>query len=103
MNILDRKKEELYALGDRLFRNPELGYKEYETKKILTEYFEKNGLKVEELGYRTAFRISVGSGRPHIGLIAELDAIPTLGHPFENKKDHGVYKLKNKCGVYIYI
>ena len=104
MNILDRKKEELYALGDRLFRNPELGYKEYETKKILTEYFEKNGLKVEELGYRTAFRVSVGSGKPHIGLIAELDAIPTLGHPFENKKDHAAHSCghSTQCAIMAY-
>lgn len=103
-NLLDKKKEELFALGDELFRNPELGYKEFETKKILTEYFEKNGLKVEELGYRTAFRVSVGNGRPYIGLVAELDAIPTLGHPFENKKDHAAHSCghSTQCAIMAY-
>ena len=95
MHKLDRKKEELYGLGDELFLHPELGYKEFTNKKILTEYFEKNRLKVEELGFRTAFKVSIGSGHPHIGLIAELDAIPTLGHPFANKNDNNA---AHSCG-----
>ena len=81
----------LYELGDELFRHPELGYKEYTNKKILTKYFEDNGLKVTDLGLHTAFKVSIGSGAPHIGLIAELDAIPTLGHPFANKIDNAAH------------
>ena len=95
MHKLDRRKQELFGLGDELFVHPELGYKEFTNKRILTEYFEKNGLKVEELGFRTAFRVSIGSGYPHIGLIAELDAIPTLGHPFANKDDNNA---AHSCG-----
>ncbi|MBQ6559422.1 MAG: amidohydrolase [Erysipelotrichaceae bacterium] len=87
--------EELYALGDELFRHPELGYKEFTNKRILTEYFEKHDLKVTDLGLRTAFKVSVGSGSPRIGLIAELDAIPTLGHPFANKNDSNA---AHSCG-----
>ncbi len=103
-NLLDEHREELFALGDRLFRNPELGYKEFKTKQILTEYFENHGLKVEDLGYRTAFRVSVGSGAPHIGLIAELDAIPTLGHPFANKDDHAAHSCghSTQCAIMAY-
>ncbi len=87
--------EELYALGDELFRHPELGYKEFTNKKILTEYFKKHGLTVTDLGFRTAFKVSIGSGSPKIGLIAELDAIPTLGHPFANKADSNA---AHSCG-----
>ena len=87
-NTLDKDIASLYELGDELFRHPQLGYKEFENKKILTDYFRKNGLEVEDLGFRTAFKVSIGSGEPHIGLVAELDAIPTLGHPFANKDDN---------------
>ena len=92
--LLDQRKEEIYALGDRLFRTPELGYKEFETKKILTKLFEDNGLKVKDLGYETAFSVTIGEGYPHIGLIAELDALPTLGHPFASKIDNAAHS----CG-----
>ena len=103
-DLLDENREELFALGDRLFRSPELGYKEFKTKKILTDYFESHGLKVEDLGFRTAFRVSIGSGTPHIGLIAELDAIPTLGHPFENKTDHAAHSCghSTQCAIMAY-
>lgn len=85
---IEKNTNELYKLGDKLFKSPELGYKEYNTKKILTSYFKKHGLKVKNLGSRTAFSVTIGKGNPHIGLIAELDAIPTLGHPYANKKDN---------------
>lgn len=102
--ILDKNKDELFSLGDELFRHPELGYKEFETKRILTEYFKKNGLKVTDLGFSTAFKVSVGSGSPKIGLIAELDAIPTLGHPYANKKDNAAHSCghSTQCAIMAY-
>jgi amidohydrolase len=101
---LAEDKKELFALGEELFRHPELGYKEFTNKKILTEYFGKNGLKVTDLGFRTAFKVSIGSGSPHIGLIAELDAIPTLGHPFANKEDHAAHSCghSTQCAIMAY-
>ncbi len=95
MTRLDKNSSELYELGDELFIHPELGYKEYANKKILSDYFARNGLQIEELGFRTAFKVSIGNGHPHIGLIAELDAIPTLGHPFANKADSNA---AHSCG-----
>lgn len=88
MNSVDKDVQELYELGDELFKHPELGYKEFTNKRILTEYFSKYGLKVEDLGFETAFKVSIGKGHPHIGLIAELDALPTLNHPYANKDDN---------------
>ena len=72
MNSVDKDVQELYELGDELFKHPELGYKEFTNKRILTEYFSKYGLKVEDLGFETAFKVSIGKGHPHIGLIAEI-------------------------------
>ena len=92
---LDSKKQDLYKLGDELFNHPELGYKEFTNKKILEDYFKANGLKTKDLGFETAFAVSIGKGKPHIGLIAELDAIPTLGHPFANKNDNNA---AHSCG-----
>ncbi len=103
-NTLDQDRNELYALGDELFIHPQLGYKEFTNKKILTEYFESRGLRVTDLGFRTAFKVSVGSGSPRIGLIAELDAIPTLGHPFANKDDYAAHSCghSTQCAIMAY-
>ncbi len=103
-NTLDKDVNELYSLGDELFIHPELGYKEFTNKKILTEYFRSHGLEVTDLGFRTAFKVSVGSGSPRIGLIAELDAIPTLGHPFANKDDYAAHSCghSTQCAIMAY-
>ena len=92
--LLQEHEKDIYELGDLLFRTPELGYKEFKTKKIITEELKKHGMEIKELGYETAFSVTIGEGHPHIGLIAELDALPTLGHPFANKDDHAAHS----CG-----
>lgn len=95
IQYLNTHKKEIFNLGDKLFKNPELGYKEFKTKEILTDYLKANGFKIENECFETAFTVSIGSGHPHIGLIAELDAIPTLGHPYANKKDNNA---AHSCG-----
>ncbi|MDO4501096.1 MAG: amidohydrolase [Erysipelotrichaceae bacterium] len=93
MKKLDEEK--IIALGQNLFKHPELGYKEFETKKIITDYLKSEGLSIGDECFETAFSVSIGSGHPHIGLIAELDAIPTLGHKCANKKDNNA---AHACG-----
>jgi len=80
--IIDQKKAEIYALGDDLFKTPELGFKEFKTKSKIIDYLNKYQIKVEKEYCETGFQVSIGSGLPHIGLLAELDAIPTPDHPF---------------------
>ena len=92
--IKDHKKE-ILELGDILFKTPELGYKEYKTKQILMDFFKKNNLKVDSEYFETGFSISIGKGKPHIGLIAEMDAIPTIGHKYANKSDNNA---AHSCG-----
>lgn len=88
-------EKELLELGNKLFKCPELGYKEFKTKKILTDYLTAKGFKIEGECFETAFKVSIGKGKPHIGLIAELDAIPTLGHKYANKNDNNA---AHACG-----
>ena len=81
VNYIDAHAEELLALGDELFHHPELGFKETETKKIIQKFLDRHDLKIDREYALTGFSVTIGEGRPHIGLVAELDAIPTQGHP----------------------
>ena len=96
--------KELYALGEELFKHPELGYKEFTNKKILMDYFKQHGIETEELGFRTAFKATIGKGSPKIGLIAELDALPTPGHPFASKTDNAAHSCghSTQCAITAY-
>ena len=41
---IDEHREELIAIGKKIFENPELGYKEFETAKVVQATFDRLGL-----------------------------------------------------------
>ncbi|MCI6271939.1 MAG: amidohydrolase [Erysipelotrichaceae bacterium] len=101
IEIIDKQKDEIIKFGQELFRNPELGYKEFKTKEIIKNLLQKKGIEIEEEFFETGFKVSVGSGDLHIGLIAELDAVPTLNHPFSNKIDNAAHTCGHSSQVVI--
>lgn len=100
-DYIKSNKEEIIALGEKLFNCPELGFKEFKTKEIIIEYLSKHNLKVEKEFFETGFSVSIGSGKPHIGLIAELDAIPTVGHPNASKTDNAAHSCGHSTQIAI--
>jgi aminobenzoyl-glutamate utilization protein B len=77
---VDGHKAELTQLSDRVWRSAETALKEFESSKVIADYAEKNGLKVERgiAGLPTAFVASYGSGSPVIGILGEFDALPGI-------------------------
>ncbi|POX38204.1 amidohydrolase [Streptomyces sp. Ru73] len=75
-------REELLALSHRLHAEPELSYEERRSAAALTEAAERAGFTVERgvAGLPTAFTGVRGSGDLVIGVCAEYDALPGMGH-----------------------
>jgi amidohydrolase len=72
----------LIALSETLHANPELGWQEHQAAGWTAEYRAGHGFAVEKayLGFPTAVRAVVGNGSRRVGLMAEYDALPGLGH-----------------------
>ena len=64
----------------KIWNLAEVGLQEIKTAKILTDILEKDGFKVERgvAGMPSAFVATYGSGKPVIGIMGELDALPGL-------------------------
>lgn len=81
---LSREGKQLHRLALTMHGRPETAFKEFETSKLLIRYLRKKGFKVETglAGLQTGFRaVSMKSkSKPAIGFLAELDALPELGH-----------------------
>lgn len=78
---VDEQKERIIEIGTRIFENPELGFKEYKTLKLIESVFDEYNLEYESEISVTGIKCTVGnSDGPNIGIIAELDGVPTLGH-----------------------
>ena len=59
---IDKYNDEILELGNELFRHPELGYKEFITKRILVEFFKKHGITVNREYCITGFSVKIGNG-----------------------------------------
>ncbi len=72
----------LIGLSEQLHANPELGWQEHQAAAWTAEYLSSLGFKVDKeyLGFATAIRAVFGTGSRRIGLMAEYDALPGLGH-----------------------
>ena len=73
---------ELEELSLRIHGNPELSLEEEESSRWLAEYLAGKGFDVTKPAYglSTAFEAVYGEGSPSIGIIAEYDALPGIGH-----------------------
>lgn len=80
--VVDAAREKLIGLSHRLHANPELGFEEHESSRAVAAVLESHGfdvtMGVAEL--ETAFVAEAGSGPLVIGICAEYDALPGIGH-----------------------
>ncbi|OUZ12399.1 peptidase M20 [Aeromicrobium sp. PE09-221] len=74
--------ERLIALSERLHAHPEIAWQEHRAARWVAEPLADAGFSVTEkyLGLETAFLATYGSGPFRLGLCAEYDALPGLGH-----------------------
>jgi amidohydrolase len=86
-HILDDHFDSLVTLEKDLFKIPELGFKEAKTKAHLKAFFKQHGLEFTEDYGVNGFRITLGHGKPHIALIAELDALVVPEHFMKGDED----------------
>ncbi|OGQ57992.1 MAG: hydrolase [Deltaproteobacteria bacterium RIFCSPLOWO2_02_FULL_53_8] len=70
------------ALSDEFYNNPETGLVEHKTSAAMQRMLAEAGYTIEPgvAGMETAFKAVLGSGRPSIALLAEMDALPGIGH-----------------------
>ena len=81
---IEEMRDRLFEISAKIFANPEVGYEEHKASGWLADFLEANGYEVERgvCGMPTAFVAarSGGRGGPAVGLLAEYDALPNLGH-----------------------
>lgn len=81
---IDRRGEEIIALGETIRRQPELGFKEFKTAKLVAQTFERMGLAPRTglalTGVRADASGRAGDG-PTLALFGELDGLVVVGHP----------------------
>lgn len=83
-SVIDGKMPELKSIRDFIYRNPEIGGTEEKASALLIRFLSAEGFAVTEnyYGITYAFKAEYSSGKkgPVIGIFAEYDALPEIGH-----------------------
>lgn len=81
-SAVSSKRELIEKIVRSLHQYAETGLAEKRSSALLTDILADAGFSVSRglAGMPTAFSARIGSGFPHLGLIAEMDALPGLGH-----------------------
>lgn len=80
LHTVDTRSKLICDLADAIYDNAELGFREFESSRILCETLEKEGFQVVRgvAGIPTAFTATFGSGKPHFGILAEYDGLDSM-------------------------
>ena len=80
---IDKNAEKIIALGNSIFKEPELGYKEFKTAEKVKAHLDKLGLEYKDqvavTGILTPFKGR--DHKAHLALMGELDAVLVADHP----------------------
>ncbi|MFL5727742.1 MAG: M20 family metallopeptidase [Chloroflexota bacterium] len=83
---LESSRDEIIALSHRIHANPEVAFEEHDAAASVADSLRAHGFDVElpagslATAIRATRRGGRGGDRPRIGILAEYDALPGLGH-----------------------
>ncbi len=89
LKSVEDHKSDLINISDEIWTHAETAFEEYQSSKLLADYAEKNGFKVEYgvAGMPTAFVATYGSGSPVISILGEFDALPGISQKAQPTKE----------------
>jgi len=98
---VEKHEANLIKISDEIWALAETAFEENISSKLLADYAEKQGFKVERgvAGIPTAFVATYGSGSPVISVLGEFDALPGLSQktlPTKNPVNEG--EAGHGCG-----
>ena len=99
-----KHEKELTSISDNIWSYAELSLVEHQSSKVLSDYAEKNGFKVERgvAGMPTAIVATYGSGRPHIGILGEFDANAGISQKNSPRKKQELQVLRDTAVAIIF-
>ncbi len=90
---VEKNKELILQVEQNIWKNPEIGYKEWKTTKYLQRIFEELGYEVKPAGDIPGFTAEISTGRPGptIAIIAELDSLLCPEHPEADRETGAIH------------
>lgn len=72
----DKIEEEIIKIRRKIHANPELGYEEKNTSKLIKDFLKSNDIEYKEVAHTGVYGIIRGKGEKTVALRADMDALP---------------------------
>ncbi len=112
MNLEDIKKiacDRIDSNADRLIRvskdilaNPETGFKEFKSSKIIASELSHLGIPFEDNIALTGIKATLHGSQPqsfNVAVLAEMDSLKVLDHPFVDEQTNGAHACGHHCQI----
>ena len=99
--MVEKHRQLILDAMDYIWKNPEIGYKEWKTHKYLKDAFEKLGYQLTEAGNIPGFVTTLDTGRPGPTLLVfgEMDGLLIPDHPDADPETGAVHACGHCCQV----
>jgi amidohydrolase len=98
---IQANRDAIYAVGDAIYADPELGFKEVHTAERVAASFDRLGLPYRTNLGITGVKAVLDSGRPgpSVCIIGELDSIIVFDHPDANPQTGAAHCCGHNCQI----
>ncbi len=99
--IIDENRDVIIDIGEEVLKNPELGYKEVKTSKLVWDCFQKLGLDNLSRHAITGVKGWLRSDTPHstVAVMGELDAVICPAHPHADKETFAAHACGHNAQI----
>ena len=98
---IDKNRDKIIALGDAIFSEPELGYKEVKTSAKLKAVFDELGYKYQD-GVAITGIVAPLKGKEskiRVAVMGEMDAVVAPGHRCANKETGAAHSCGHNAQI----
>jgi amidohydrolase len=98
---IQENRDAIYAVGDAIYADPELGFKEFHTAERVAAYFDRLGLSYRTHLGITGVKAVLDTGRPgpSVCIMGELDSIVVYDHPDANPETGAAHCCGHNCQI----
>ncbi|HYU18739.1 MAG TPA: amidohydrolase [Chloroflexota bacterium] len=101
MAAVDARREQIVSIAQAILHNPELGFKEFETARLVGRSLDEARVAHRDGLAITGVKAILETGRPGptLAIIGELDSIGAAGHPYANPETGAAHACGHHCQV----
>lgn len=98
---IDNRADEIINLGNEIYDNPETGFKEFKTSKLVAKKLTELGFECSEFSDIPGVKATLDTGKegPSIAILGELDSIICREHPQSDRETGAVHACGHNAQI----